>query len=106
MSAIQQVLDYVVSMKGKREEVVDIYNTYLPRPRGYKVKYSDMLCATFVSSIFIYLGWTDIVPPECGARQLYQNMEKIGRGIPDKKRVPNVGDLIFFGSNCNKVSTI
>lgn len=99
MSAIQQVLDYVTSRKGQRNQIVDIYNTYKPLPRRYKVKYSDMLCATFVSSIFIYLGWTDIVPPECGARQLYQNMEGLGRGIQSKTRVPKVGDLIFFGNS-------
>lgn len=94
-----KAVDYAVSQKGQRNSVVDIYNSHLPHPRGYIVKYEDMLCATFVSSIFIHLGWTDIVPPECGARQLYWNMEALGRAQLDKKRVPNVGDLIFFGNS-------
>ncbi len=99
LSAARKAVDYAVSMKGQRNAVVDIYNTYLPHPRRYKVKYEDMLCATFVSSIFIHLGWTDIVPPECGAHQLYQNMEALGRAELNKKRVPAVGDLIFFGNS-------
>ena len=99
LSAARKAVDYAVSQKGQRNSVVDVYNTYLPHPRRYKVKYEDMLCATFVSSIFIALGWTDIVPPECGAHQLYSNMEALGRAELNKKRVPAVGDLIFFGNS-------
>ena len=98
MIARQTAVQTAISFKGKRNEIVDIYNSYLPRPRGYKVKYDDMLCATYISSIFIKLGWTDIVPPECGAWRLYANMEALGRAVLDKKRVPEVGDLIFFGN--------
>lgn len=105
MIARQTAVQTAISFKGKRNEIVDIYNTYLPRPRGYKVKYDDMLCATYVSTIYIRLGWTDIVPPECGAMQLYRNMEALGRAVLDKKRLPEIGDLIFFG-NGNTVSKI
>ena len=99
MIARQYAVQTAIKMNGQRNEVVDLYNTFLPHPRRYKVKYEDMLCATYVSSIFIKLGWTDIVPPECGAHQLYQNMDALGRGVQDKKRVPEIGDLIFFGNS-------
>lgn len=98
MIARQTLVQKAIALKGERNAVVDIYNTFLPRPRGYKVKYDDMLCATYISTPFIQLGWTDIVPPECGAMQLYRNMEALGRAVLDKKRVPDVGDLIFFGN--------
>lgn len=98
MIARQTLVQKAMSFKGQRNEVVDIYNTFLPRPRGYKVKYDDMLCATYASTPFIVLGWTDIVPPECGAMQLYRNMEALGRAVLDKARVPDIGDLIFFGN--------
>ena len=99
MLARQTAVQKAISMKGQRDDVVDVYNTYLPHPRGYKVKYSDQLCATYVSAIFISLSWTDLVPPECGARQLYRNMEAIGCASSDVRRVPSPGDLIFFGQN-------
>lgn len=99
MIARQTAVQTAIQMKGQRDEVVDLYNTYLPHPRGYKVKYSDMLCATYVSAVFIKLGWTDIVPPECGARQLYRNMEAISCATPDVKRAPQAGDIIFFGND-------
>lgn len=105
MIARQTLVQKAMSFKGQRNEVVDIYNTFLPRPRGYKVKYDDMLCATYVSTPFIVLGWTDIVPPECGAMQLYRNMEALGRAVLDRNRVPEIGDLMFIG-NGTKVSNI
>lgn len=104
MKAVEQAIEYAKSQAGKRNEVADVYNTYLPRPRGYKVKYEDMLCATYVSSIFIYLGWTDIVPPECAAWRLARNMEALDRYKAERYRVPDPGDLIFFGGGA--VSTI
>ena len=105
MTAREIAVEKAVSLKGQRNSIVDIYNTYTPHPRRYKVKYDDMLCATYVSAIFIALGWTDIVPPECGAHQLYNNMEALGHAVADPKRVPNIGDLIFFGQG-TKTSAI
>ena len=105
MIARQTLVQNAIALKGERNAVVDIYNTFLPRPRGYKVKYDDMLCATYASTPFIQLGWMDIVPPECGAMQLYRNMEALGRAVLDKTRTPDIGDLIFFG-NGNTVSKI
>ena len=99
LSAANKAVEYAIAQKGERDSVVDVYNSFLPHPRGYRVKYEDQLCATYVSSIFIALGWTDIVPPECGAHQLYWNMEALGRAELNKKRVPAPGDLIFFGNS-------
>lgn len=106
MIARQTAVETAIKMKGQRAEVVGIYNSYLPHPRGYKVKYDDMLCATYVSSIFIKLGWTDIVPPECGAPQLFRNMEALGRSTTDRTRIPDIGDLIFFRNPNRDISHV
>ena len=106
MIARQTLVQKAISFKGQREEIVRIYNEKArPLPRGYRVKLEDMLCATFASVPFLALGWSDICPPECGAMQLYRNMEALGRAVLDKTRVPDIGDLIFFG-NGTKVSNI
>ena len=105
MLSRQTAIKTAIGMKGQRDEVAAIYNSYLPHPRGYIVKAdSDMLCATYVSAIFIELDkktgkkWTAIVPPECGARQLYRNMDAISSATDNVKRVPTPGDIIFFGT--------
>ena len=106
-SAVTKVVQLAVSWKGKRDEIVDIYNSGpKPLPRHYKVKYEDMLCATFVSALFVHLGWTDIVPPECGAQQLFNNMNALDRAVIDRNRNPNVGDLIFFGPSNGRIQHV
>lgn len=105
MIARQTAVQTAIQMKGQRNQVVDLYNSVRPLPLGYKVKYEDLLCATFVSSVFIKLGWTDIVPPNPRAWQLYEIMAAIDCGVQDPNRVPQIGDLIFFGIN-KKVSGI
>lgn len=98
MIARQTAVQTAISMKGQRRQVVDLYNSVRPLPLGYRVKYEDLLCATYVSSIFIRLGWTDIVPPNPRAWQLYEVMAAIDCGVHDKNRTPQIGDLIFFGN--------
>lgn len=100
MIARQTAVQAVASFKGHRERIVSVYNEKArPLPRGYKIKAEDQLCASLISAGFLSLNWQDIVPPECGAMQLYRNMDALGRAVMDGKRVPEVGDLIFFGSS-------
>ena len=41
MTGREVAVKKAIELARPRNWVVDIYNTYLPRPRGYKVKYSD-----------------------------------------------------------------
>ena len=94
--AIATVLALADSWKGQRTSVVDVYNSHTPLARGYRVNYNDALCATYVSALFIKLGWTKIVPPECGAMQLMRNMAALDRCALRNDHTPHEGDLIFF----------
>ena len=49
---------------GSHRAIIDLYNTQNPRPRGYKVTYTDAWCATFVSAVAVKLGYTRIIPTE------------------------------------------
>ena len=99
MGARDIALQKAISMNGQRESVIALYNTYRPLPRGYKVKDSDLACATFCSSVYIGLGpkWTAIVPPECAAWRLYRNLEALGCTVWGNNYEPIKGDLMFFG---------
>ena len=63
---------------GTHEGIIDLYNAHKPLARGYAVKYTDAWCATFVSAVAIKLGYTDIIPTECGCNQMIALFQKMG----------------------------
>lgn len=87
---------YYNEKDGSHKRIVDIYNSYIPLPRGYAVQYSDPWCATYVSSISIILEYTDIMPVECGCNQMIDLYKKLGRWQEDDAFIPQPGDVIFY----------
>lgn len=81
---------------GTHKEIIDLYNSHKPLARGYKVKYTDSWCATFVSACAIKAGYTDIIPTECSCNQMIKGFQKIGRWCEDDAHVPSKGDVIFY----------
>lgn len=49
---------------GSHRKIIDTYNSHTPLARGYKMKYTDAWCSTFVSAVAIKCGFTDIIPTE------------------------------------------
>ena len=76
--------------------IIDLYNAHKPLARGYKVKYTDAWCATFVSAVAIKLGYTDIIPTECGCGKMIDLFKKLGSWVENENRTPNPGDIIFY----------
>lgn len=92
---------------GTHKQIIDVYNAHKPLARGYAVKYNDAWCATFVSAVAIKLGYTDIIPTECGCPSMITLMQKMGIWVENENRTPNPGDIIFYdwqdsGSGDNK----
>ena len=81
---------------GSHKEIIDIYNAHKPLARGYAVKYNDAWCATFVSAVAIKLGYTDIIPTECGCPCMITLMQNMGIWVEEDSHVPNSGDIIFY----------
>lgn len=81
---------------GTHKAIIDIYNSHKPLARGYKVKYTDEWCATFVSAVSIKLGYTGVIPTECGCPQLIEMFKNLGAWDENDARVPNPGDIIFY----------
>jgi hypothetical protein len=95
---------------GTHKEIIDVYNSHKPLARGYKVKYTDAWCATFVSAVAIKLGYTDIIPTECGCEKMVNLFKGINSWDESDARVPNPGDVIFYdwddsGSGDNRGSS-
>jgi len=81
---------------GTHRQIIDIYNAHKPLARGYKVKYTDSWCATFVSAMAIKCGLTDIIPTECGCEKMIELFEAGGNWIENENRVPTLGEYCFY----------
>lgn len=77
-------------------KIIDRYNARKPLPRGYAVKYTDPWCATFVSYLAIVMGYTDIIPVECGCPQMIELAKKMGIWVEDDSYVPKPGDIPLY----------
>ena len=84
---------------GSFKVIIDTYNSQKPLPVGYKVKYTDEWCATFVSAVAVKLGYTDIIPTECSCERMIALFEKKGCWIENEDRTPSAGDIIFYDWN-------
>lgn len=81
---------------GSHKKIIDIYNTQNPRPRGYKVTYTDAWCATFVSAVAVKVGYTGIIPTECSCNYMIRGFQSIGCWQESDSYVPKAGDVIFY----------
>lgn len=105
----KRVVSLAQSWVGKKENdgthkaIIDIYNSYQPHPRGYKMTYDAPWCAAFVSAVAIKLGYTNIIPVECSCSQMIELFKKLGSWVEDDGRKPNPGDIVFYDWEDNGV---
>ena len=88
---------------GTHKQIIDVYNSHKPLARGYKVKYTDPWCATFVSAVAIKVGYTDIMPTECSCSKMIELYKKLGAWVENENRTPNPGDILFYDWEDNGV---
>lgn len=81
---------------GTHKKIIDTYNRQKTLPRGYKVKYTDSWCATFVSTVSIDAGATDIIPTECSCQKMIDKFKSLGCWKENENYVPKAGDIIFY----------
>lgn len=82
----------------KHRKIVDSYNTIKPLPRGYRVKYTDNWCATFVSFVLNACKCKYKVY-ECSAERMRKKCKKY---FIDDLTSGKVNDLIFYDWNNDK----
>lgn len=81
---------------GTHRQIIDVYNSDKPLPRGYKVSYTDAWCATFVTACAIKCDATDIIPKECSCNKMIALLKGLGCWVENDAYVPAPGDLIFY----------
>lgn len=82
---------------GTHKDIIDLYNSYTPRARGYKVTYTDAYCDTTVSAAFIKAGDVSIIGgTECGVQNHIELFKKAGIWEEDGTITPKAGYIICF----------
>lgn len=81
---------------GSHKTIIDVYNNHKPLAQGYKVKYTDSWCATFISAVMIKSGITDIAPTECSCPRMVALYQKMGRWKENDAYVPSPGDIVMY----------
>lgn len=76
--------------------IIDTYNGHTPRPRGYKVSYTDAYCATTTSAAAIKAGFTDIIPVECSCYYLIEAAKRMGIWQENDAYIPKLGDEVLY----------
>ena len=82
--------------EGSHRQIIDLYNSHKPLAQGYEVQYDDNWCSTFVSTVAIRCGMTDIIPTECGCERHTKLFMELDGWVEDDGYVPLPGDLIFY----------
>ena len=88
---------------GSYKVILDTYNSQAKLPRGYRMTTKDPWCATFVSSVAIKLGYTDIIPTECSCSKMIELLKKLGSFVEADAYVPKPGDILFYDWQDNGV---
>lgn len=81
---------------GKFKQIIDLYNSMKPLPRGYAVQYRDEWCDTTVSAAAIKAKCVDLVGRECGCEEHVKIFKSMGIWIEDGTITPQPGDIILF----------
>lgn len=84
---------------GKHKKIIDAYNAHTPLAQGYKVKYTDDWCDTFVSKVVIEAGAVDLIGAECGVQRHIDIFKAKGIWNEDGRITPKAGDIITFNWN-------
>lgn len=86
---------------GKHRAIVDLYNSYLPLPSGYKVKYTDSWCDVTVSAAGIKAGMVDLINRECGCQRHIELFKSMDIWIEDGTILPKPGYIILYNWDDN-----
>lgn len=81
---------------GKFREIIDLYNTQKPLPRGYRMRYTDEWCAATVTAAGMEAGLHDIILPECSCSRMIALYQKKGQWMEDDAYRPQIGDIPMY----------
>jgi hypothetical protein len=96
--AVKLIQSWVGIKEGSagHKEILAIYNSQKPLPRGYKMTTKDAWCAATTTAVAVKLGYTDIIPCECSCAKLIEKAKAMGIWIEDESITPTPGMLCIY----------
>ena len=98
----QKVADTINAWAGaskgsaKHLEILNIYNSYTPLARGYKVQVTDAYCAATVSAAYIRAGIAAYTGTECGVQEYVKAAQTRGIWVENDAHIPRIGDACVY----------
>lgn len=98
MEKLKQILNIAKKFQGvtsstkSHHDIIDLYNSFRPLPRGYKMKYRDHWGACFVS-VVMYLAGIENFPYECGVHEMQAELYK--KDCLIRGRICYPGEIVF-----------
>ena len=89
---------------GSHKKIIDYYNNNGSLPQGYKVKYTDAWCATYVSVVFMQGATKNWKYKECSCDRMIKLFKSNNKYITDKSKA-KAGDVIFYDWQANGASS-
>ena len=80
----------------EHKRIIDLYNSVTPRPRGYKVTYSDNWCDTFVTTVGDLAGVSSLIGRECGVEEHIAIYKALDIWNEDGTIIPDKADIICY----------
>ena len=77
-------------------EIIDVYNSIVPLPNGYRMKYTDPWCAAFVSAVAWLCRLTVVVFPSASCPDMVNRYKAAGRWMEDDSYMPRISDVVFY----------
>ena len=83
-------------VNGKFQQILDLYNTQSPLPRGYRMKLTDEWCAATVTAAGMAAGLHDIIFGECSCSKMVALYQQAGLWEENDAYRPAPGDIIMY----------
>jgi hypothetical protein len=102
MRTAKDMINVMQSWEGKNEadgsfkEIIDLYNSMKPLPRGYKLQYDDEWCAGTIAAAAIKSGCVELIGRECSCSAYIEIFKRLGIWIEDGTITPLPGYLILY----------
>lgn len=95
---VKTMIAWCGGKKGGKEhkEIVDLYNSVLPHPRGYTMTMEAPYCAPAVSAAAVKVGIADKTVFECSCYQLIEQAKAKGWWVEDDSYTPKPADLCLY----------